>query len=113
MPVARGRNQLASSQGRLTKLANYIDQPTKSPQHVQGMRCRQHIEKRTTWIRCQIEPLGPQLRPCDVLTSHKKQTEKQGYVQPACRALNLTLQSGHEGSDAATRDFQGNAAGEE
>src|SRR5258708_18430894 len=106
MPVARGRNQLAPSQGRLTKLANYIDQPAQSPQHVQGVRGCQHIKKGTTWIRGQIEPLGPQLRPRDILTSHKKQAAEKSYIQPACGALNPTLQSAHDGLDGATRCHQ-------
>src|ERR1035437_9116036 len=113
MPVARGRNQRVPSQGRLTQLANDIDQSAQTAQYVQCVCGCQHIEKRTAWIRGQVESLGAQLRPCDVLTSYKKQAKKQGYVEPACRVLSLTFQTAHESSDAAARDFQGNAAGEE
>src|SRR5208282_939849 len=51
VPVARGRIQRVPSQGRLTQLANDIDQPTQAAQHVQRMGGGKHIEKRTAGIR--------------------------------------------------------------
>src|SRR5208337_715102 len=102
MPIARGRIQRVPSQGRLTQLANDIDQPAQPTQYMQRMGGRKHIEKGTTGVRGQIEPLGAQLQPRDVLASHKKQAEDERYVEPACRALSVTSQAAHESSDAAT-----------
>src|SRR5208337_4281949 len=100
-------------QGRLTQLANDIDQPAQPPQYMQRMGGRKHIEKGTTGVRGQIEPLGAQLQPRGVLTSHKKQAEDERYVEPAGRALSVTFQTAHESGDAATRNFKSNAAGDE
>src|SRR6266851_9263827 len=104
MPVARRRIQRAPSQRRLAQLAHHIDKPAEAPQHMECMSDRQHIEKRTAWIGGQIEPLGPQLGPRNVLTSHKEYAERQSHVQPARWALNMGLYVAHERSDAPARN---------
>src|SRR6266481_9680640 len=113
MPVARRCIQRAPSQRRLTQLANHIDNPGESPQHMQCMGDCQHIEKGTAWIRRQIEPLGPQLRPRDILTSHKNHAKAQGHVQPARWAADSFLYIAHKCGDTPARKFQGYAAREQ
>src|ERR1700675_3980642 len=96
MPVARRCIQRAPSQRCLAQLANHIDKPAEASEHMDCMGDSQHIEKRTAWISGQIKPLAPQLRPRNVLTSHKEYAETQGHVEPAGWDLNLFLNLVHE-----------------
>src|SRR5260221_5866599 len=77
------------------------------------MYSRQQVKTGAAWIRRQVKALGSQMTPSDILTSHKKQAEKHGYVEPAGRAVGLTPHTAHKNGDPAARDFQSGAAGEE
>src|SRR5277367_5656831 len=79
---------------------------------MQSMDSSQHIEERTIGVAGEEKTPSPQLQPRDVLTGHKKQSQAQGYIQPA-RGCRLISRSIHVGADLAASNLQRNAAGDQ
>src|SRR5580704_6320324 len=115
MPVVRGGIQSASLQNRPVKFSDDADQAAEPPQHMEGMRHGQHIEKRVAYIAGKSEPLGPQLHPGQSLASNKQQSKEKGDIKPPRRTGGTTfsLRASHKGCDPAARYFKGNAAGDD
>src|SRR5438309_6143028 len=76
VPIARSRVQRAALEIEVVQLANYATQPAQSTYDVQRMGRGKHIEERTAGVGCQVDALGAQLPPRNVLSGNEKQSER-------------------------------------
>src|SRR6516162_2154527 len=85
-------------------------QASKATQHMDCMNSGEHIKKGAVWVGGQIQALGSEFEPCEVLAHHKKQTKQHGGIQPEQGHGADSLSTSHESGNARSRALESDAA---